>query len=104
MDSAHTWEKHAGVSATPVLSGARVHSDQQTPLLWHPALFREKSLEPLASGGWKSPYLSCRKGNGAERMGLPQCVPEESTLLCEPFMFCFQEKRGWRRGIIITVA
>lgn len=63
-----------------------VHSDQQTPLLWHPAPFREKSLEPLASGGWKGPYLSCRKGNGAERMGLPQCVPEESTLLCEPFM------------------
>lgn len=50
-----------------------------------PAPFREKSVEPLASGGWKSPYLSCSKGKGMEPAGLPQCVPEESVPLCEPF-------------------
>lgn len=62
-----------------------------------------KVLETVGLRWMKSPYLSCRKGNGMEPTGLPQCVPEESTLLWEPFMFCFQERRGWRRGIIITV-
>lgn len=52
--------------------------------------------------GWREePYLSCGNGNGMEPTGLPQCVWEESTLLWEPFMFCFQEKKGGEGELLL---
>lgn len=36
-----------------------------------------------------------------EPTGLPQCVWEESTLLWEPFMFCFQEKRSGKGELLL---
>lgn len=38
-----------------------------------------------------------------EPMGLPQCVREESTLLWEPFMFCFQEKGGGEGELLLSL-
>lgn len=90
MNSARTWERCVGVSATPTLLGAQVHFGQKTPrrpLFYATWPFLGEVIGMVGLRRMEEPYLRCRNGNEMEPMGLPQCVREESTLLWEPFMF-----------------
>lgn len=68
-------------------------SSAKAPPLLHPTLSRRSPQDMFRLGQRAGHKLSCRNGNGMEPTRLLQCFLEESALLREPFMFCFQEKR-----------
>lgn len=73
------------------------------PFLYAAQPFLGEAVGMVGLGWRQEPYLSCGIGSGMEPMGLPQCVWEESTLLWEPFMFCFQEKKGGEGELLLPL-
>lgn len=102
MDSVHTQERCAGVSAAQVLLGAEVHFDQQTPLLRRPALSGRSRWDgrPRVEGR-ALPKLREWKWNGTDRSA-SVCLGGVDAALGAIHVL-FSGEKGWGRGIVITV-